>query len=110
MSNNFPVQPVPVDRTIKQLHDQVQACKQWISASERHSVTIVFFAKVNGFDTTNLVKFEETLNDLSPGTLKHLHDFFQAVADEQLSKKILLQAQERNEELLNVHSSFKKHR
>lgn len=108
MKENFPQQPVPVAHTIKQLHDQVQACKQWISATAAHTVTIIFFARVNGFDTTNLVKIDEQMiGDLSPGTREHLDKFFQALADEQWSKKLMLENQQALKGLKTFNASLK---
>lgn len=110
MTHSFPTQPVPVATTIKQLHDQVHACKQWIDATKKHSITVIFFAKVNGFDVTNLLKLESAmLNDLSPEALQHLDNFFQAVADEQCSRKMLLEHnQESITALQNFNSSLKR--
>ncbi len=95
MQNTFPVQPVPVATTIKQLFDQVQACKHWIDATARHDLTLIFRATVHGIDQMHLVKINELmLHDLSPGTRAHLDKFFQSLADEQCSKKLLLEHQQ----------------
>lgn len=109
MHNKFPQQPLPVATQLKLFSDQVHACKQWIAATARHSITFIFFCKVNGIDTTHLVKLDaHNLHSLSPETMQHLHNFFAALQFEQDAKKCMLQNQDSIDQLKTFNDSLKK--